>query len=338
MMESWKHKLLVVSLVVIIALGTILFWKFNQSGESEQQLTLYGNVDIRQVQLAFNGNQRIASILVKEGDTVKKGQLLATLDKRRLEALVGNREAKVTAQKQVVKRLVTGTRKEEIRKARADVEKAEAEAHVAELTADRVSILVKKGSLSQQKEDDSVADLKAAKARLRAANELLELAIAGPRKEDIDEAKSTLKAYEEDLSLAREELADADLIAPLDGVIENRLLEPGDMASPEKPVFTIAITDPIWVRAYVSETDLGKITNGMKAIVSTDSYPDKRYNGWIGFISPTAEFTPKSVETREVRTKLVYQLRVFVRNPQGELRLGMPAVVRIPLNQKLSKK
>jgi len=338
MMESWKHKLLVALLAVIIALGTILFWKFYQSGESEQQLTLYGNVDIRQVQLAFNGNQRIASILVEEGDTVKKGQLLATLDKRRLEALVGNREAKVTAQKQVVKRLVTGTRKEEIRKARADVEKAEAEAHVAELTADRVSILVQKGSLSQQKEDDSVADLKAAKARLKAANELLELAVAGPRKEDIDEAKSTLKAYEEDLSLARQELADADLIAPLDGVIENRLLEPGDMASPEKPVFTIAITDPIWVRAYVSETDLGKITNGMKAIVSTDSYPDKRYNGWIGFISPTAEFTPKTVETSEVRTKLVYQLRVFVRNPEGELRLGMPAVVRIPLNQKLSKK
>jgi HlyD family secretion protein len=338
MMESWKHKLLIALLVVIVALGTILFWKFHQSEKSEQQLTLYGNVDIRQVQLAFNGNQRIANILVKEGDTVKKGQLLATLDKRRLEALVGNREAKVTAQKQVVKRLVTGTRKEEIRKARADVEKAEAEAHVAELTADRVSILVKKGSLSQQKEDDSVADLKAAKARLKAANEILELAIAGPRKEDIDEAKSTLKAYEEDLSLAREELADADLIAPLDGVIENRLLEPGDMASPEKPVFTIAITDPIWVRAYVSETDLGKITNGMKAIVSTDSYPDKRYNGWIGFISPTAEFTPKSVETSEVRTKLVYQLRVFVRNPQGELRLGMPAVVRIPLNQKLGKK
>jgi len=337
MTKSRKYKLLLVVLVIISVLAAILYWKSHHTEKSDQQIVLYGNVDIRQVQLAFNGNQRIANILVKEGDIVKEGQLMATLDKQRLEALVGNREAKVAAQNQVVNRMIAGTRKEEIRKARADVEKAKAEAQVAELTAHRVKYLVNKGALSQQKEDDSLADFKAAKARLKAADEILELAIAGPRKEDIHEAKATLRAYEEDLSLALRELADADLVAPLDGVIENRLLEPGDMASPEKPVFTVAITDPMWVRAYLSETDLGKIKYGMKAIVTTDSYPDKRYEGWVGFISPTAEFTPKSVETREVRTKLVYQVRVFVRNPQGELLLGMPAVVKIPLNQPLSE-
>ena len=218
------------------------------------------------------------------------------------------------------------------------MEKAEAEAKVAEITARRVRYLTKKGALSQQKLDDTIADLDAANARLKAAKEVLELAIAGPRKEDIAEAKATLRAYEQDLALARRELADADLIAPLDGVIENRILQPGDMASPETPVFTIAITDPLWVRAYVSETDLGKIRLGMKAEVTTDSYPGKHYEGWVGFISPTAEFTPKTVETREVRTKLVYQVRVFVHNPQGELRLGMPAVVTIPLNQGSAKK
>ncbi len=115
-------------------------------------------------------------------------------------------------------------------------------------------------------------------------------------------------------------------------MIQDRLLEPGDMASPQKPVFTLALDDPVWVRAYVSETDLGRIRPGMKAEITTDSFSDKRYEGWIGFISPTAEFTPKTVETPEVRTKLVYQVRVFARNPQGELRLGMPAVVMIPLD------
>ena len=105
------------------------------------------------------------------------------------------------------------------------------------------------------------------------------------------------------------------------------------MASPVLPVFTLALDDPVWVRAYVDEPDLGKIQPGMKADVSTDSFPGKRYAGWIGFISPTAEFTPKPVETQDVRTKLVYEVRVFVHNPQGELRLGMPAVVTIPLPQ-----
>jgi HlyD family secretion protein len=104
------------------------------------------------------------------------------------------------------------------------------------------------------------------------------------------------------------------------------------MASPQQPVFTLALTNPVWVRTYVSETDLGKISPGMKAYATTDSFPEKRYEGWIGYISPTAEFTPKSVETREVRTHLVYQVRVYVCNPENELRLGMPATVIVPLN------
>jgi HlyD family secretion protein len=109
------------------------------------------------------------------------------------------------------------------------------------------------------------------------------------------------------------------------------------MAFPETPVYTLALTNPVWVRAYVSEPDLGKIKLGMSAEVSTDSYPGKVYKGWVGFISPTAEFTPKSVETTEERTKLVYQVRIYVCNSQNELRLGMPATVVIPLNQTLKE-
>jgi HlyD family secretion protein len=105
------------------------------------------------------------------------------------------------------------------------------------------------------------------------------------------------------------------------------------MASPQRPVYTLALTDPLWVRAYVQEKDLGKVKSGMRAEVATDSYPGKRYQGWIGYISPSAEFTPKSVETTEVRSNLVYQVRVFVCNPQNELRLGMPATVTMPLNE-----
>ena len=294
-------------------------------------LVLYGNVDIRDVQLAFNQSGRITRLLVKEGVRVGPGQLLAELDTRRLKAAVARAEAQVAAQKQALARLVDGTRPEEIRKARADVDLAKAELDNARRTSARRQSLAAQRAGSQQESEDAQAAAATDDARLAAAQATLDLAIAGPRREDIDEARATLEALEAQLASARVELADASLYAPSAGVIQERLLEPGDMASPQKPVFTIALTDPVWVRAYVAEPDLGKLSLGMTAEVETDSFPGKRYEAWVGFISPTAEFTPKSVEVRELRTRLVYQARVFVKNPADELRLGMPATVRIPL-------
>ncbi|HKI70224.1 MAG TPA: efflux RND transporter periplasmic adaptor subunit [Verrucomicrobiae bacterium] len=323
---------LAILIIVAIAAG-IWFWHSHEQAASSNQLVLYGNVDIRQVQLAFNNSERIAKILVREGDRVKTGQLLAELNKQRLEARFNSRQAHVTAQHEVVARLEAGNRPEEIRKAKADMEAAKADLENAQQTYDRVSRLVGQNVDTQQRADDARAALDVAKAHVTSTTEAYNLMVLGPRKEDIAAAKATLQANEADLALAQRELADAKLYSPTNGVIQNRLLEPGDMASPQKPVFTLALDDPLWIRAYVPETDLGKIRLGMKAEVTADSFAGKKYDGWIGFISPTAEFTPKTVETTEVRTRLVYQVRVFVHNPQGELRLGMPAVATIPLNQ-----
>src|SRR5262249_30582739 len=132
----------------------------------------------------------------------------------------------------------------------------------------------------------------------------------------------------------RQQLADAQLVAPADAVVRTRLLEPGDMATPMRPVFSLAITDPKWVRAYVSEPDLGKVRPGMTASVAVDSFPGRRFDGWGGFVSPVAEFTPKAVQTQELRTSLVYEVRVFVKDPSGELRLGRPATVYLPPDQR----
>jgi HlyD family secretion protein len=299
-----KRPLIVGVLVVVVAIAALAAWRSIHRETTEKEIVLHGNVDIRQVDLAFNANERIEKVMAEEGDSVKAGQLLATLDRERLGYEVMQAEARVRAQENVAAALVAGTRPEDIRKARADVAAAEAES---------------------------------TRARLEAAKEALNLAIAGPRKEDIAAAKATLKALKESLAVARRNLSYAYLYAPSDGVIQSRILETGDMASPQKPVFTLALTDPIWVRAYISERDLGKVRPGMTAEVVTDSFPGKRYQAWIGFISPSAQFTPKSVETREVRTSLVYQVRVFVRKPQNELRLGMPATVIIPLYQKPEK-
>lgn len=329
-----KRLLVIIGLLIVAAaVAGLWFWHSANSESSEGSLVLFGNVDIRQVQLAFNDSERITSVQAQEGECVEAGQLLATLDDRRFSAAVADREARVEAQRQVVARLEAGNRPEEIRKAKADMESAQADLKNAQSTFDRISRLVTQSVDTQQRADDARAALDVARARLAAAKATYSLMVLGPRKEDIAAAKATLRSDEAALVLAQRELADANLYAPTNGIIQNRLREPGDMASPQKPVFTLALVDPVWVRAYLAETDLGKIHPGMRAEVTTDSFPGKHYDGWVGFISPTAEFTPKTVETTEVRTRLVYQVRVFVHNPQNELRLGMPAVVSIPLNQ-----
>ncbi len=319
----------------VVALGaSAATWYFgNHRAESTGALTLYGNVDIRQVQLAFNGSERIVRMLAKEGEPVKKDQLLATLDTERLARNVDLQQAQAASQQQIVSRMETGSRPEEILKAQADVEAARIDADNAESTYHRIRALVEQHFVSWQQADDARAAADAAKARHHAVQETSRLVQLGPRKEDIASAKSLLKADQAALEVARKALTDASLVAPDDGVIQERILEPGDMASPQRPVYTLALTDPIWVRAYVKEPDLGKLKPGMRAEVNTDSFPGKHYRAWIGYISPTAEFTPKSVETTDVRSNLVYQVRIFVCNPQDELRLGMPATVTIALDE-----
>ena len=157
--------------------------------------------------------------------------------------------------------------------------------------------------------------------------------------EQRDEAEAAYKAEEAQVeadeaavAFAEQALGDAELYAPADGVIRERILEPGDMVTPQSSVLTLALTDPVWVRAYLPETALGRVRTGAAAEITTDSFPGKVYRGWVGYVSPTAEFTPKSVQTPELRTRLVYRMRVFACNPNDELRLGMPATVTLDLN------
>jgi HlyD family secretion protein len=329
-----KAKLLPLVVIVVLlaaAGGGWWWWSRARAPQRADVLVLHGNVDIRQVELAFNAAGRIARVLVHEGDRVAQGQLLAVLDAQRLERAVALAAAQVAAQRQVVARLRAGSRPEEIAKARADAEAARVDGRNAERNAERLKTLAAQHFVAAQQAEDARAAADAAGARLKSAQEALRLVELGPRKEDIAAAEATLAANEAAAAIAQRDLAEASLHAPVAGVIENRVLEPGDMASPQKAVFTLALAAPLWVRAYVSGPDLGRLHLGERATVRTDSYPDKRYRAWVGYISPSAEFTPKSVETEEVRAQLVYQVRAFVCAPQDELKLGMPATVEISL-------
>jgi len=321
------------AIVVLIAAGAPGLWVFRWERSTPNELVLYGNVDIREVDLAFNESNRIVAMYVEEGEPVEAGQLLAELDASELEHTVREAEAKVAAQRAVVARFEHGSRPEEIGPARSEVRAAEAELAVAKATHERQEELVKAHAAPQQLEDDSRAAHLAAQARLEVARENLRLAIEGPRREDTEAARAQLRADENALAFAKHRLSNTKLYAPATGTVLTRILEPGSVVLPNTPVYTLALLDPIWVRAYLSEPDLGRVFPGMKAEIVSDSFPDRSHDGWVGFISSTAEFTPKPVETPDLRTSLVYRMRIYVRNPDHTLRQGMPVTVHLRLDQ-----
>jgi HlyD family secretion protein len=332
-----KKAVILFTLLTVAALaGGFWFWHDAGDEEKKQELIIYGNVDIRQVELAFNQSERVAEILVEEGEPVKKDQLLARLRPVNFELAVNRTRARLAAQKDIVNKLKAGTRKEDIALAEAQAQKADVAASDAVRTYLRFKALRDERAISEERLDNLKARADTAQAEFLAARARLERARAGPRAEDIAAAESRLRALEAELAIQQQRLSDSALHAPAAGVVRNRILQPGDMASPRKPVLTLALANPVWIRAYVSETDLGKIRLGMQSIVKTDSFPEKSYSAWIGYISPVAEFTPKNVETTDIRTRLVYQVRIYACNPDDELRLGMPATVKIPLAQSRS--
>jgi membrane fusion protein YbhG len=335
-MGKSKVKRLILILLVCVSAAGVGYWAPWHQQQNDTLLRLYGNIDIREVQLAFNVSERIVKMLVQEGDVVHAGQLLAELQAVRYADTVRQAEKQVENQKQLLTRLLNGSRPEEILAAQAKMQAAEATFTNAEITFRRTKELTQKGLIAKQDFDNAEATLKLARGDFDNAKQEYILAVKGPRSEDIEAARALLGAQEAALALAQRNFHDTTLYAPSDGMIEDRILQPGDMASPGTPVFTLAIMDPLWVRAYVPEPALGKIHLGMRAQVTTDSFPGKIYQGWVGYISPAAEFTPKTVETPELRTRLVYQVRVYVCNPENQLRLGMPATVTITLDQPAS--
>jgi HlyD family secretion protein len=319
---------------VAAAGGTYAWYQATHQGDDDTQLVLQGNIDVRQVNLAFKVDGRIASLEVDEGDTVTAGQVVATLDKKYFEDDLRLARARRDNAAATLARLEHGSRPEEIGSARAQVAELRASVTRAQQDFDRAERLVGQGAVSRETFDQTKSALLEAEARLKAAEESERMTVIGPRMEDIDAGKAELAAEEAAVVQSERRLADSELVAPSDGVILTRAREKGAIVAAGETIFTLTLSSPVWVRTYVNERDLGRISPGMPGTVHTDSAPDKNYDGRIGFISPTAEFTPKTVETRELRTNLVYRLRVLVDNPDGGLRQGMPVTVVLDLGKR----
>jgi len=273
-------KILTAIFVLIVAAGAYYFYNRIKTVEDEGSLTLYGNVDIRDVALGFRVSGRIAKMHFEEGDRVKINDIVATLDKKPFL--------------------------DDLALTQAELDEARAAATNALRIYNRRVELVKTGAVSQGQYEDALANKNATMARKVRA-----------------EAR---------LDLIKTRLDDTDIHAPADGIILTRVREPGAIVSIGANVYTLALSKPLWVRTYIDEPALGYIYPGQPVTIRTDSGGE--YKGQIGFISPQAEFTPKNVETTQLRTDLVYRLRVIVNNPDRGLRQGMPVTVNIEQDKK----
>jgi HlyD family secretion protein len=320
----------IVPIAILVLLAIAAFWTrgFGFFPQQTSVLNLYGNVDIREVDLGFRVGGRIASIAVEEGGSVKAGQLLASLDRGPIDDRAAQAQAQVAqAQAQLLK-LRNGSRVQDVDAARARLSAARAAAANAEADHARRAPLVEPGAISRALWEQTVAARDRARAALAEAEAGLALVQAGARSEDIAAAEAALSAAQAARAGIGTDTKDTELRASTDGTVVTRAREPGAIVAPGETVFTLSIDKPVRVRAYIAEGQLSRIAPGMAVTVTADGNP-KAYKGVIGYISSRAEFTPKTVQTEDLRTDLVYRLRIIVNDSDGKLRQGQPVTVAL---------
>ncbi len=388
-----KKRLPIIILVAAAAVGLYL-WRSGTFNKPDNRILVSGNLELTLVDISFKVAGRMTELNVKEGDWVKKGQLIARLDpvqlqhqrfrdvaavtnaqsnydqlvtsiqyqEATLESDIAARKADLDEARAKLDELLAGSRPQEIQQAEAQVADAKAQLDQARADWERAQMLYKNEDISTQQFDQYRQRFDSAAALAHQANEKAALVKEGPRKEDIaagraqvaraQAALGTAEANRIDLARKKQELVarkaqieqargqagiseaqlnDTEIYAPIDGVVLVKSAEAGEVLAAGTTIVTVGDLDHPWLRAYVGETDLGRVKLGEKVKLSTDSYPGKSYWGTVSFISSEAEFTPKQIQTKEERAKLVYRIKVDVDNAAHELKNNMPVDAEIQL-------
>jgi HlyD family secretion protein len=326
-----SRRVLLGALAILAALLALAGYLWRQHGAKDPNaaFSLSGNVDVHQVELAFRVSGRISAVKVQEGDKVSAGQELAELDPIPFQSDVDSSKADVAQVRAQFDKTRRGFRVEEVAQARATVAQRAADLENARVTLQRQEQLVAAGLVTHQQIDDAQARVHMSEATLTSAREQLTLELRGSRIEDIEAQEALLASAQARLEKAQTALSDATLLAPSNGIVSVRARELGAIVQAGQTVYTLTLNDPVWIRAYVSNARLGRIKPGMSVKVTIDSVPGRQYDGTVGFISPEAEFTPKTVQTEQVRDDLVYRIRVIASDPDNVFRQGMPVTVLI---------
>jgi HlyD family secretion protein len=325
-----RKALFVLGILLVVGLGAFLLSYFRELRE-EGVLALSGNVEVTEYDMGFKFSGRVERLFTDEGQKVTKGEPLAALDGAELESQVAQARAYVKEAEVRLKELKAGSRPQEIGQARANLGFVEAELEKARKDFERAERLFRQDAISVSQFDAAKSVYDSRVAQQKSTQELLSMVKEGPRKEDISAAEQRVSQARAALLTAEERLKDTVIYAPVSAVVIRKNIELGETVGTGIPVFTLGDLEDPWIKVYVKEDKLGLVKLGQKAKITVDSYPGKVYEGTVTFISSEAEFTPKNVQTKEERVKLVFGVKVRVKNINDELKPSMPADVRILL-------
>jgi HlyD family secretion protein len=292
---------------------------------NNHELKVSGTIEVTSVELGFKVGGRLIQRLVDEGAQVSVGQLIARLEDDELKQERSTRVADEQATRSALADLEAGNRREEIAQGEASLARMKADADRLARDAERAEDLFKRDVIPQKELDAARSSRDASAASVREAEQRLKLLRAGPRPDAVRQARARLEASTAGRSLAETRLSQSILTSPLSGLVLAKHAEPGEILAAGAPVITVGKMDEVWVRAYIPESQLGRVTTGQRARVTVDTWPGRSFEGRVSFISSTAEFTPKNVQTEQERVKLVYRIKITLPNPRGELKPGMPA-------------
>ncbi|MGE5709706.1 MAG: HlyD family secretion protein [Nitrospira sp.] len=305
--------------------GAYLYFQAPGHQSGNPTLKISGNIEAHESVVSFKVQGRIIELPIEEGRYVKQGELLARLDDDDYRQQVSVDEATVRAREAELDLALAGSRTQEIQEAKQTVVDAQADLVLKQQELRRRRALLSEQGVSQEDIDTAAAEMKRSRATYERVKQHYDQIVEGTRKEQIAVSRANLQLAREMLQMSRVKLGYTVLRAPTSGVALVRQAELGEVVVPGTPVVTIADLDHLWLRGYISETDLGRIRWGQPAAVHTDTYPHTTYPGRVSFISSEAEFTPKSVETHKERVTLVYRVKIDLDNPNHELKPGMPA-------------
>jgi len=296
-----------------------------QNNKDTGVISASGTIEAIEVSVASKTSGQVVNMAVDEGTRVNGGDLLAVIDSASLEIQLRQAEAGVKLAAAQLQLLLKGARIEDIRQAEEALRQAEASLKLAELERARIGDLFAKQSATAQQRDNAETRLAIARAQYEAANQALQKWRQLARPEELKQAQARLEQAEASRDLLKKTIADSTITSPTSGIITHRATEQGEFVVPGTTLLTIADLAQVRLEIFVPESDLGKVRLGQSADVSIDSYPDRVFKGEVIFISPEAEFTPKNIQTKEERIKLVYRVKIRVPNPENILKPGMPA-------------
>jgi HlyD family secretion protein len=318
------------SVIGVTVLSILLFGCGN--GNEENFIEESGTIETVDVTISSQTSGKLSELIKREGDKIKKNDTLAVIEHKKLLHQLEQAEAAKAIAKSQLDLVLKGARQEDIAQAEEMVRQAEVNFDLAKKEFDRVKNLYRSKSISKQKFDNAKTRFEVAESQLSSARKNLEKVRNIARPEEVEQAKAKYRQAEANANLLREQLNDAYITSPINGRIVNHFMEAGELVSPMSSLFKVSNLNLVELTVYVQETKIGRVKLGQKAEITVDSYPDKVYEGKVTYISPEAEFTPKNIQTKEERTKLVFAVKIEIPNPEEDLKAGMPADAQIHIN------